>query len=155
MRLLTTKPMRTRATSLGLHARMSSRDDTLRPCCRTRWKSPLLRRRTARLSATLHFPERPLRQERTVRGRPARVPTRLNSAPAPTMKGAASDPLRTKLDSQFPAPFGAAGFKHTTTVAGRHALHKPMFTFARNALRLPGSFHRKPCSPPLLISCRL
>jgi hypothetical protein len=36
MRLLTTKPMRVRPVSFGLHARMSSREDRLRPCCRTR-----------------------------------------------------------------------------------------------------------------------
>src|SRR5437660_5290746 len=113
MRLLTTIPIRMWARSLGIHARTSSRDEMLRPCCLTCWKFLFLRRRNARLSATM------------------------------------------LLNGQTPTPFGAAGLEYTTPIAGCHALHKSMFTFTRYALGLPVSFHEKPSSPLLDISCKL
>src|SRR5438270_10843523 len=106
-------PIRIRARSLGIHARTSSRDEMLRPCWLTCWKFLFLRKRNARLSATI------------------------------------------LLNGQTPTPFGAAGLENATSVAGCHALHKSMFTFARYALGLPGSFHEKASSPLLEISCKL
>src|SRR6266849_10205250 len=51
-RLLTTNPIRNCATSFGSHARISSGDIILLPCCLTRGNSLFFRRRTAWLSAT-------------------------------------------------------------------------------------------------------
>src|SRR5260370_39131965 len=55
------------------------------------------------------------------------------------------------LNCKSPAPFGAARFQNTTTVAGRHTFHKAVFTLARYALWLPGTFHLTLLSPPLRI----
>ena len=55
------------------------------------------------------------------------------------------------LNCKSPASFGAARFQNTTTVAGRHALHKTMFTLTRYTLWLPGTFHLTLLSPPLRI----
>ncbi len=55
------------------------------------------------------------------------------------------------LNCKSPAPFGAARFQNTTTVAGRHTFHKAVFTLARYAFWLPGTFHLTLLSPPLRI----
>ncbi len=57
-------------------------------------------------------------------------------------------PARTGLDSQLPAPLGAASFQHAPTVAGRHTFHKTMYAQTRNTFRLPGPFHNPAPLPP-------
>jgi hypothetical protein len=47
-------------------------------------------------------------------------------------------------DGKLPAPLGAASFEDATAITSGHALHETVFAFARDALGLPGTFHKNP-----------
>jgi len=63
--------------------------------------------------------------------------------PQPTFLALRTRSLRRNGDSQLPASFGPASFKHFTAAGGCHAGKKSMCPFSSYVARLIGSFHRK------------